>query len=82
MKFRTLLVFLLVFGFALAEPASAQMLPKVVVGVEQAKSPQEASIALQVIFLVTILSLASEFATRPASRALQLRRRYLRSDAA
>ena len=58
MKFRTLLVFLLVFGFALAEPASAQMLPKVVVGVEQAKSPQEASIALQVIFLVTILSLA------------------------
>lgn len=57
-RFRALLAFLLVLGFALAEPASAQVLPKVVVGVDQARSPQEASITMQVVFLITILSLA------------------------
>lgn len=53
-----LFAFLLALGFVFAEPAAAQMVPKVVVGVEQAKSPQEASITLQVVFLITILSLA------------------------
>jgi len=41
-----------------AAPAFAQMVPKISVGLEQAKSPQEASIALQVVFLLTILSVA------------------------
>jgi len=42
----------------LASPAAAQVLPKITVGVDQARSPQEASVTLQVVFLITILSLA------------------------
>lgn len=57
-RLRPFLLLLLLLGFALAEPASAQVLPKVVVGVDQARSPQEASITMQVVFLITILSLA------------------------
>lgn len=50
------LVVLLVAG--LAAPLDAQVLPKISVGVEQANSPQEASITLQLVFLITILSLS------------------------
>lgn len=52
--------FVAVLGLALAfvPDASAQVLPKVVVGIDQAKSPQEASITMQVVFLLTVLSLA------------------------
>lgn len=42
----------------LCAPASAQVLPKVTIGIDAAKSPQEASITLQLVFLMTILSLA------------------------
>jgi len=48
----------LVAGLFLVSPADAQVLPKVVVGVDQARSPQEASVTFQVVFLITILSLA------------------------
>ncbi len=41
-----------------AAPSFAQLVPKVSVGLEQAKTPQEASIALQIVFLLTILSVA------------------------
>ena len=43
---------------ALAAPLDAQVLPKVTIGIEQAKTPQEASITLQIVFLMTILSIA------------------------
>jgi flagellar biosynthetic protein FliP len=39
-------------------PASAQVMPKVTIGIDQAKSPQEASVTLQIVFLMTILALA------------------------
>lgn len=42
----------------LASPAVAQVLPKISVGLEQARTPQEASVAMQVVFLLTILSIA------------------------
>lgn len=58
MRSRAFFLFLLLLGFALVEPASAQVLPKIVVGVDQARSPQEASITMQIVFLITILSLA------------------------
>lgn len=48
----------LLAGLFLVSPADAQVLPKVVVGVDQARSPQEASVTFQVVFLITILSLA------------------------
>jgi flagellar biosynthetic protein FliP len=38
--------------------ASAQLVPKISIGLDQAKTPQEASVAMQVVFLLTILSLA------------------------
>jgi len=48
----------LVLAVLLAAPASAQVLPKVTIGIDQARSPQEASITLQLVFLMTVLSLA------------------------
>lgn len=51
---------LLVVGglLALAAPLDAQVLPKVTIGLDQAKSPQEASVTLQIVFLMTILAVA------------------------
>lgn len=43
---------------ALAAPLDAQVLPKVTIGIDQAKTPQEASVTLQIVFLMTILSIA------------------------
>ncbi|MBK9580136.1 MAG: flagellar type III secretion system pore protein FliP [Fibrobacterota bacterium] len=43
---------------AFASQAGAQMLPKVSIGIDQAKSPQEAAVTLQLVFLMTILALA------------------------
>lgn len=57
-RLRALLLFLVVALAAIVSPADAQVLPKITVGVEQATSPQEASITLQLVFLITILSLA------------------------
>ena len=57
-RLRALLLFLIVVLVAIVSPADAQVLPKITVGVEQAGSPQEASITLQLVFLITILSLA------------------------
>jgi len=42
----------------LAGNALPQVVPKISVGLEQARTPQEASVAMQVVFLLTILSLA------------------------
>jgi flagellar biosynthesis protein FliP len=57
--FRVLLPFFaLAVLLAAASPAAAQVLPKVTIGIDQAKSPQEASVTLQIVFLMTILSLA------------------------
>lgn len=42
----------------LASNALPQVVPKISVGLEQASTPQEASVAMQVVFLLTILSLA------------------------
>ena len=36
----------------LAGNAAAQVIPKISLGIDQAKSPQEASMALQVVFLL------------------------------
>ena len=47
-----------VLAVLLAAPASAQVLPKVTIGIDQARSPQEASITLQLVFLMTVLSVA------------------------
>lgn len=55
---RSWLLCALLAGLFLASPAAAQVLPKITVGVDQARSPQEASVTLQVVFLITILSLA------------------------
>ena len=57
-RLRALLLFLFVALMAIVSPADAQVLPKITVGVEQANSPQEASITLQLVFLITILSLS------------------------
>ena len=53
-RFLPILVLLLL----VTAPVSAQVLPKVTIGVDQARSPQEASVTLQLVFLMTILSLA------------------------
>jgi len=45
-------------ALVLAVPASGQSLPKVSIGIDQAKSPQEASVTLQIVFLMTILTVA------------------------
>jgi len=58
MRLRPWMFLVVLVGFLFASPAGAQLLPKVVVGVDQAKTPQEASVTLQVVFLITILSLA------------------------
>ena len=58
LRFRPWLLLPLLLCAVLVEPASAQVLPKIVVGVDQARSPQDASITMQVVFLITILSLA------------------------
>ena len=50
--------FLVLAALVLAVPASAQALPKVSIGIDQAKSPQEASVTLQIVFLMTILAIA------------------------
>jgi len=42
----------------LAPGIQAQMLPKVSIGIDQAKTPQEAAITMQLVFLMTILALA------------------------
>jgi flagellar biosynthetic protein FliP len=49
---------LLVAAVLLATPASAQILPKLTVGVEEATTPSEVAVTLEIIFLITILSLA------------------------
>jgi flagellar biosynthetic protein FliP len=57
-RVKALLWLLVLLVAGLAAPLDAQVLPKITVGVEQARSPQEASITLQLVFLITILSLA------------------------
>ena len=56
-RLRRLLPFLVLL-LVLCAPAAAQVMPKVTIGIDAAKSPQEASITLQLVFLMTILSLA------------------------
>ncbi len=58
-RFRKLIPFL-VLGAVLimAGAADAQVMPKLTIGIDQAKSPQEASVTLQIVFLMTILTLA------------------------
>jgi len=55
---RWLPIFVLFALFLATVPASAQVMPKVTIGIDQAKSPQEASVTLQIVFLMTILTLA------------------------
>lgn len=56
-RLRTLL-WIAFLALLASNQASAQMLPKVTIGVDVAKSPQEASVTLQLVFLMTLLSLA------------------------
>lgn len=44
--------------FLAAIPVDAQVMPKVTIGFDQAKTPQEASVTMQIVFLMTILTLA------------------------
>jgi flagellar biosynthesis protein FliP len=55
--FRILVLALMVIGVA-APAVSAQILPKVTLGFDQAKAPEDAAVTLEIIFLVTILTLA------------------------
>jgi flagellar biosynthesis protein FliP len=56
---RKWLPFFVLFAVMLAAgSASAQVMPKVTIGIDQAKTPQEASVTLQIVFLMTILTLA------------------------
>ncbi|OGJ87581.1 MAG: flagellar biosynthetic protein FliP [Candidatus Raymondbacteria bacterium RifOxyA12_full_50_37] len=41
-----------------ASSGSAQILPKVTLGFDQAKTPQDAAVTLEILFLITILTLA------------------------
>lgn len=53
------LALLLVGVLYLPREASAQtVLPRVILGVEEAESPQEVALSLQILFLLTVLSLA------------------------
>jgi flagellar biosynthetic protein FliP len=45
-------------AFLLVSQTSAQVLPKLTVGVEEASSPGDVAVTLEIIFLITILSLA------------------------
>jgi len=50
--------FLFAALFLAAIPVDAQVMPKVTIGFDQAKTPQEASVTMQIVFLMTILTLA------------------------
>jgi len=50
--------FLVIAAGFLSGPASAQILPKVTLGVEKAESPQDVAVALEIIFVITVLTLA------------------------
>jgi flagellar biosynthetic protein FliP len=59
MKLTNLPILGLMMGFALPSFAFSQIpLPVVRVGVEQAKNPQDVALGLQILFLLTVLSLA------------------------
>jgi flagellar biosynthetic protein FliP len=54
----TLLPFVLLILFALTGETQSQVLPKVTVGFDQSKSPEDAAVTLEIIFLITVLTLA------------------------
>lgn len=51
-----ILVCLLIAGTAL--PVFSQVLPKVTIGIDKIEKPEEAAVALEIVFLMTILTLA------------------------
>lgn len=56
---RTIILFCFVFSFlGGAADVSAQVLPKVTVGFEKATSPEDAAVTLEILFLMTVLTLA------------------------
>ncbi len=55
--FRIIVLALLFVGVA-APMLDAQILPKVTIGFDQSKSPEDAAVTLELIFLITILTLA------------------------
>jgi flagellar biosynthesis protein FliP len=57
-RFAKHLPFILFLVLMVAPLANAQMLPKVTLGFDQAKSPEDASVTLEIIFLITVLTLA------------------------
>jgi flagellar biosynthesis protein FliP len=60
MKFREIIIYLACLWavFALSAPASAQGIPTLQLGISSAKSPNEVVNTLQVLFLLTVLTLA------------------------
>lgn len=54
---RSLLVVLIV-SFLIGGVASAQTLPKITIGVDRAKGPRDVAVTIEILFLLTILSLA------------------------
>jgi len=57
-RFLRLLPFLFLFVMIVAPAVHSQILPKVTLGFDQAKAPEDAAVTLEIIFLVTILTLA------------------------
>jgi len=49
---------LLIISFLIGGVASAQTLPKITIGVDRAKSPKDVAVTIEILFLLTILSLA------------------------
>jgi flagellar biosynthetic protein FliP len=57
-KFRTLLPVLGLFVLVMSADIHPQVLPKVTIGFDQSKAPEDAAVTLEIIFLITVLTLA------------------------
>ena len=57
-KFRTLLPAIFLFTLVFTTDIYPQVLPKVTIGFDQSKAPEDAAVTLEIIFLITVLTLA------------------------
>jgi len=57
-KIRTLLPIICLFVFVFSANVHPQVLPKVTIGFDQSKAPEDAAVTLEIIFLITVLTLA------------------------
>jgi len=57
-KLQIILVALVLVALAMPNLASAQGLPKISIGLEEAKNPSDLSVTLQIVLLLTVLTLA------------------------